>query len=737
VATKKPKKPITDQIATAQNDITMNYIGKTLLNPDKVLKSEGGWSGVELYEDMLFEARVASEMQKRRLAVIGKEWDIIPASDDAQDQKIAEFVEEVFKNFSHDRSRQALLTGIITGFKPGEIMWEYSEGDIWIKDIKGVSPRRFVFDLDGNLRLLTYQNMLEGIEIPERKFMVFTNPSNNGSPYGDALGRALYWPIWFKKNGVKFWAVFLDKFGQPTPWGKYPSGTDEAMQNKLLDSLKAMQTDQAIITPDTMTVELLEAARASSVDSYDRWEKFWNDAITFIILGQSATTEGTPGKLGAETERADVRQEIVKADADLLCECQNEQLIKWLVDYNFPVGNGLAPPQRGFCPGGKPFRAKYPKIWIRTDPEQDLKPLAERDRILIKEIGVPTPVSYIRDTYGIPEPEEGEELISVPQTPNPFGQPAAFPAFAEKIEGRRQKAPASRGSKNQGHFPIFNVVKNPMRKIGRCPQFAEQDWVSWYMSQLSPSLKKVKASALADIETWLRSQGSPPSEDVFISKVQGILGDAYKNIDKVAVADAVTGIYQTFKGIEAAVGFGGADIRAINFLGNLDHFYLSKFIENPDAQSALTNFLKERYLQGGEGLFGRGDPKTIAEMKNLLAQHMTDLEGYQINRIVDTAVVRVQNWAHISQLHEAAIAEIRVIEAPGCCPFCEAMDGKVIQVDVAYQMMMDQAGMTEEEYQDFLRDNPPSLDGIEDFVNRGMLPPYHPHCRGDIVKRIV
>ena len=539
MATKKPKKPITDQIATAQNDITMNYIGKTLLNPDKVLKSEGGWSGVELYEDMLFEARVASEMQKRRLAVIGKEWDIIPASDDAQDQKIAEFVEEVFKNFSHDRSRQALLTGIITGFKPGEIMWEYSEGDIWIKDIKGVSPRRFVFDLDGNLRLLTYQNMLEGIEIPERKFMVFTNPSNNGSPYGDALGRALYWPIWFKKNGVKFWAVFLDKFGQPTPWGKYPSGTDEAMQNKLLDSLKAMQTDQAIITPDTMAVELLEAARASSVDSYDRWEKFWNDAITFIILGQSATTEGTPGKLGAETERADVRQEIVKADADLLCECQNEQLIKWLVDYNFPRKTNSEPGTLpNFLRKSKRYsnvknwevslRSPYPKIWIRTDPEEDLKPLAERDRILIKEIGVPTPVSYIRDTYGIPEPEEGEELISVPQTPNPFGQPAAFPAFAENRRG-----PAG-GRDHQGRKACLPLHRQA-GAVARPTAFAEagQDKIDAIVdrtlkeggiSEFRSSLEKIinEATSLEDFRARILDE----FKNVDIEKMKEILSRA-------------------------------------------------------------------------------------------------------------------------------------------------------------------------------------------------------------------
>ncbi len=396
---KEKKKPEIRQIMTAQNDITLNYIGKILLNPDKVLSAQSQGKGVEIYEDMLFEARVFSEMQKRRLAVIGKEWDIEPASDNAEDAKVADFVTEVFKQFSYDTSRQALLSGIVTGFKPAEVMWDYSEGDIWIKSLNGGSPRRFVFDLDGRIRLLTWKNMIEGEEVPDKKFIIFRNPSDNSSPYGDAIGRALYWPIWFKKNGVKFWAVFLDKFGQPTPWGKYPPGTTKDDQDKLLESLKAMQTDQAIITPDNMAVELLEAARASSVDSYDKWEKFWNDAITFIILGQTATTEGTPGKLGADTERADVRLEIVKADADLLCECQNTQLIPWICDYNFP---GLK---------------KYPKVWIRTDPEENLKPLAERDQILVKNIGVPASKKYFYDTYGIPEPQPDEELVVVPQTP--------------------------------------------------------------------------------------------------------------------------------------------------------------------------------------------------------------------------------------------------------------------------------------------------------------------------------
>jgi phage gp29-like protein len=57
----------------------------------------------------------------------------------------------------------------------------------------------------------------------------------------------------------------------------------------------------------------------------------------------------------------------------------------------------------------------YPKVWIRTEEEEDLKPRAERDKILIVDIGLPVGRKYLYDTYGIPEPEEGEELVK----PNP------------------------------------------------------------------------------------------------------------------------------------------------------------------------------------------------------------------------------------------------------------------------------------------------------------------------------
>lgn len=391
------KKPVLNEIATVNRDpLFMDYIGRTLLNPDKTLKSEGGGKGIELYEDLMRDPEIRQAMQTRRLAITGREWEVIPVSDRRQDQKIAEFVTKALKRCNFDNSRKALLSAIVLGFKVAEIIWEYAEGSIWIKQIIGKPSRRFTFDLQNNLRMLTIKNMIEGEELPQRKFQVFSWGSDNGSPFGFGLGSSLYWLDWFGKNSLKFWMIFADKFGSPTAIGKYPPGTQKDQQDALMSALEAIQQESAIKIPDTMVIELLEAARTGSVDTYERLCNYLDTKKTKLILGQTLTSEvGDKGSYAASQTHNDVRKEIVKADADELCESLNGQLIKWLVDYNFP---GVT---------------EYPQVWVRTEDEEDLKPLAERDQILVN-IGVPVTKKYFYDTYGIPEPKEGEETVSAP-----------------------------------------------------------------------------------------------------------------------------------------------------------------------------------------------------------------------------------------------------------------------------------------------------------------------------------
>lgn len=310
--------PVTDEIAGVKKDIFQGWIGGIIQNPDKVLKSESGGKGFDLYEGIALDPQVRSCFQTRKLAVIGREWEVLPASARRQDKEIAEFVKEILLRFDFDSARMVLLDAVLMGFKVAEVMWEVQGAQVRVKGLIGRHSRRFVFALDGSLRLLTPQNLIDGEAVPERKFQVFSWGSSNGSPYGCGLGNTLYWPVWFKKHGIKFWVVFAEKFGSPTVLGKYPVGTLKDQQDILLEVLAAFQQESAVKMPDTMQVELLEAQRQGAVNTYETLCNYMNAEIAKVILGQTLTTEigAAGGAYLAALVHEGVRQDYVKADTD-------------------------------------------------------------------------------------------------------------------------------------------------------------------------------------------------------------------------------------------------------------------------------------------------------------------------------------------------------------------------------------------------------------------------------------
>ena len=233
--------------------------------------------------------------------------------------------------------------------------------------------------------------------------------------YGLGLAHWCYWPVFFKRQGIKFWMVFLEKFAQPTPLGKFPAGTSVDDKQRLLDALAAVHTDGAVAIPDTMTAELLEAARSGTID-YETMCQYMDAAITKVIVGQTLTTQTAPnGNRSLGDVHMSVRDDLVKADADLVCQSFNLGPVRYLIEANF-AGAGM------------------PRVFRKVDPPVDLNTEAERDNKL-KTLGwVPTE-ERMHDVYGdgyerAPEPPPAlDPLAARPgQMPPPKGKGA--PAFA-------------------------------------------------------------------------------------------------------------------------------------------------------------------------------------------------------------------------------------------------------------------------------------------------------------------
>ena len=415
-----------NEIATVQKDVTSRPFGGILYPHDDTLATRGTGQNYTIYDDIERDCHAYGVLQKRKLAVVGCSWQVDPASDEALDVKAADMVraqlsalgvpsadnpgEQIVVASNFDLVCYNLLDAILKGFAVGEVMWDVDGGEIVVREVRPRDQRRFNFDIDYKLRLKTWGNFIPGEEVPARKFLVHGFGAKDGSPFGLGLGSRLFWPVFFKRQGIGFWLTLLDKYGSPTSVGKYPDGSSPADQTKLLDALGAIAQDAGVIVPEGMVIELLEATRAGTV-SYESFARYMDEEMTFAVLGESPQAKGSGGALGAAAnEREEVRMELVQADADLLSATLNATLSPWLTAYNVP--------------GARP-----PKIWRQVKKPEDLVKRSERDKNVFA-LGFRPTLAQITETYG----GEWEPVATpVPPAGRTPDLPAPGVSFAESV----------------------------------------------------------------------------------------------------------------------------------------------------------------------------------------------------------------------------------------------------------------------------------------------------------------
>jgi phage gp29-like protein len=401
-----PATPERNEIATTRDgrDITRGYIlpMASLAPQDEVLAARGA-GNYTLYREVLRDDQVAAVFAQRRLAVTSCEWEVRPGGEKRLDRQAAEFLKEQLKRLSWDAITERMLYGVFYGYAVAECLWGREGARVTLEAIKVRDRRRFAYDGEMRLRLRTSAAYEPGELLPPAKFWSFcTGADHDDEPYGLGLAHWLYWPVFFKRHGVKFWLIFLEKFGMPTGLGKYPAGTSPSDQAKLLEAVQAIATDSGVIVPDGMLLGLVEAARSGTAD-YTALVNMMNAAIAKVVLGQTLTTEAVGGQYKAEVQM-DVRQDLVKADADLVCQSFNRSVAKWLTEWNFPG-------------------AATPEVWRLVEKPEDLSELATRDKTL-SEVGYKPTLARVQETYG-----EGYEPAA------PVGAPPSS-VRPEFVEGR-------------------------------------------------------------------------------------------------------------------------------------------------------------------------------------------------------------------------------------------------------------------------------------------------------------
>ena len=340
------RKPPVGEVATARGTLAAELGRIAPYNPDDLI----GKRGYAIYDQMQRDAQVQACLMIKKLAVLSRGWEVHPASNDPRDVEVADFV-----RFALESMRGSILDvlynvldALAKGFSVLEMNYSVLDGEpysgrVGLASIKAKDPSTFAFDTDEYLNVKGLRRTgLSDLRPPTsdlspEKFVVYSYMPRYESPYGTSDLRAAYKHYWSKDILVRFMNLYLEKYGSPTAKGSYKRGTPKASQEELLRVLDKIQQETAIVIPEDVQIELLEAHRGGEA-GYLQAIEFHDKQISRAILCQTLMTdEGTRvGSFALAKVHLDVLKMCLrKLKRDLEESVMGEQVIKRLVDYNF------------------------------------------------------------------------------------------------------------------------------------------------------------------------------------------------------------------------------------------------------------------------------------------------------------------------------------------------------------------------------------------------------------------
>lgn len=396
------RRPDTNEIAVAQVTDKYSEYPSNGLTPVKLAEifkeADAGdvLRQMELFEEMEEkDPHLFSQLQTRKNAVTGLDFEIIPFSDDPRDKEIADFIEEQINGIeSLEDVETDLLDAIGKGFAVSEIMWGYDEGHVVVREIKSRHQKRFFWDsLDDSFKVRT-KDAPEGILLPANKFIVHRYKARSGHTSRAGILRVVAWMYLFKNYDLKDWVSFAEVYGLPLRLGKYAPGASEADKVALMQALIQIGADAAGIIPDGTSIDFITTEKTSSSDLYERLARYCDEQISKAILGQTLTSDSGGGSYAQSKTHNDVRHDLTVADCKSLASTLRRDLIRPLCIFNFGEDK------------------RVPHIRFDCEESEDLTQTATIIGTLVNEVGLRVPTSFIYKKFSIPEPEADEEVAA-------------------------------------------------------------------------------------------------------------------------------------------------------------------------------------------------------------------------------------------------------------------------------------------------------------------------------------
>lgn len=372
--------PVGDHFATRTRANDFVRLMRTLPDPDPVLRKMG--RDITALQELLTDSHLESVWSVRCSAVSGSEWFLSAGGDGRREQEAVDAFTEELSALDLPRIMEEMMDAVAYGYAPLEIIWQPSGSRWGIADIVGKPPQWFTFDKDN--RLVFRSGVIGTEDLPENRFLLVRHRPSYANPFGVKVFSKCFWPVTFKKNGFRWWTVFVEKYGGAFLYGKYPNNASEQYKAELLEALERMIADAVAIAPEGAEITIESLANKGGVGNvHAEYIAAANAEISKAILGQTLTTEiGDKGSYAAAKAHNLIREDLAAADRRRVASAF-DRLAAVYTYYNF--GADVSPPRFQFV------------------QDEDLQAdRADRDTKLYA-IGWRPRKSYISREYGIAE----------------------------------------------------------------------------------------------------------------------------------------------------------------------------------------------------------------------------------------------------------------------------------------------------------------------------------------------
>jgi len=367
-----------------------------------------GAKSIAVYDKMRrSDGQVKAALLACELPLRSATWSIEPASEDAKDVEVADFIEENLLNgmtITWDSFLHHVLMMLAFGFSIFEKVFESVDGQYqWRKFAPRLPKSLYSWKLDeeGGLAGIT-QYVQKGttfqfVDILVEKLLVFTHDREGSNFQGISLLRAAYKHWYYKDNLYRIDGIAAERHGVGLPVMKYPPGITEDDKKRLDaigESLHAHERNYVRL-PNDYTFEMvgMQGQVRNIIPSIEHHDMQIARSILaqFLNLGDTST-----GSFALSQDQSSFFLMSLKAMAKNICDTMNRYAIKQLVDYNFEVD-------------------QYPKLAISNLETRQTKDLAQAVSQLITA-GAITPNNDLEaallDIFGLPPPPEPKKQQS-------------------------------------------------------------------------------------------------------------------------------------------------------------------------------------------------------------------------------------------------------------------------------------------------------------------------------------